>query len=122
MTAPTFEDEAGFSAVDANLFNVRICEVFGQRPKRRNRRKDPPQELFGLLAVHRQRGSSPLFADNTPHQVINPGLVVDAHAGEVTARQFGRKLGLDACARLLLDRMAVAGGYCHEDTAELPSK
>jgi hypothetical protein len=117
VSAPTFEDEAGFSAVDANLFNVGVCEVLGQGPQRSDRRKDPPQKLFGLLAVDRQRGSSPLVTDHTSHQLINPGLVVNAHAGEVTSRQLGRELGLDPRASLLLDRLAVACGYCHDDTA-----
>jgi hypothetical protein len=48
---------------------------------------------------------------------VNPGLVVNVYAGEITSRQLGRKLGLDARAGLLFDRIAIGRDYCHEETA-----
>jgi hypothetical protein len=117
VTPPTFEDEAGFGAVDTDLFDVWICKVFGKRAQRCHGGKDPPQQLLRLFAVNRRHGASLLFCNHPSDQLVNPGLVVDAYACEIAPCQLGRELGLDARADLKLNRSAIASGYRHASTA-----
>jgi hypothetical protein len=72
---------------------------------------------LGLVLAHRRRGSSLLVADHTADEVVDPELIVDTHAREITARQLGGELGLDACPDLQLNSSAISGGYGHLETA-----
>jgi hypothetical protein len=118
VTATPFEDEAGLGAVDTNLFHIWVCEVLRQRTQRCHRRKDSPQQLLGVLAIHRRHGASLLFIDHTTDELMNPLLIVDPHPREIAPCQLGSELGLHTRADLKLDYRAIACGYCHLETAD----
>jgi hypothetical protein len=117
VTTPSLEDEALIGAVDTNLFHIWVGKVLRQRAKRCHCSKGPAQQLLGFFLTHRRHGSSLLVADHAPDEVMDPELIVDAHAREITPGQLGGELGLDAHTHLQLDGAAIAGGYCHLETA-----
>jgi hypothetical protein len=117
MAASAFEYEARFGAVDTNLLYIWVRKVLSQRAQRGHGRKDPAQQLFGLFAVHRRQSSSLLFPNNASNELSNPELIFQSHAREITPRQLGRQLGLDARSGLQLDAGAIRGSYRHRETA-----
>jgi hypothetical protein len=102
-TTPSFEYEAGFGAVNANLLYIWVRKVLSQRAQRGHCRKDPAQQLFGLFVAQRRHSSSLLFADNASNELSNPELIFKSHAREITPCQLGRQLRLDARSGLKLD-------------------
>jgi hypothetical protein len=77
--------------------------MLGQRAERSHRREDVPQELFRILSFHRWHSPPLLLLDQTPYQLIDPGLVVHAHTCAIAARQLRCKFGLHAHAEVRLN-------------------
>jgi hypothetical protein len=52
ISAPGFENEARFGAVDSDLLDIGIREVLGKRAEGRDRGKDPTPQALRLFSRH----------------------------------------------------------------------